>query len=222
MANAVSYGVIHVALDKAKICEKSLEIINESGLEALTMRLLAKALGVKAASLYNHIKDKDDLYDLVQEEVYKRKTHIPFHGDWKVHLRALLCENYEGLLHYPKLLPLFSTRPIFHEALLKQAEETMAGLVAAGFTPDESMEVYHNLHAFLMGFVSAEVGQPHYADENYQERNIQGVDLTAYPTLAKVKPLSTLASRHQVFLNGVEAFITGLEKQYHVKEKTNE
>lgn len=208
-----------MALDKEQICEKSLEIINESGLQSLTMRKLASALGVKAASLYNHIKSKDDLYDLVQNQIYFCKSHIPFQGAWQDHLRALACENYQGLLNYPKLLPLFSTRPIFNEAILKQAEETMRGLVDAGFTADESMEIFHNMHAFVIGFLLAEVGQPHYADATYQERNIQGVDLSAYPTLAKVRPLSTLPSREGVFINGLESFIKGLEKQYMIKEK---
>ena len=63
------------------------------------------------------------------------------------------------------------------------------------------------------------MGQPHYADESYQERNIQGIDLSQYPTLAKVKPLSTMSSRHQVFLNGLESFLNGLSKQYNIEEK---
>ena len=50
---------------KEQIIQKALEIMKERGFSGLTMRDLAKSLGMEAASLYNHIASKDDLLERV-------------------------------------------------------------------------------------------------------------------------------------------------------------
>lgn len=50
---------------KQQIIQRALEIMKERGFSGLTMRDLAKSLGMEAASLYNHIASKDDLLEKV-------------------------------------------------------------------------------------------------------------------------------------------------------------
>ena len=56
-------------ISKEAIVQAAIEILNREGIEKLSMRPLAAALGVKAAALYWHIKDKRELYSLIAEEV---------------------------------------------------------------------------------------------------------------------------------------------------------
>ncbi|TML53867.1 MAG: TetR family transcriptional regulator, partial [Actinobacteria bacterium] len=50
-------------LSRDRILQAALELVDESGLDALTMRKLGQALGFEAMSLYNHVANKDDVID---------------------------------------------------------------------------------------------------------------------------------------------------------------
>ncbi|PWU00987.1 MAG: hypothetical protein C5B52_07990 [Bacteroidetes bacterium] len=63
-----------MAVTKEAIIKASLDILNRDGISKLTMRALAKELNIKAASLYWHIKDKQDLYDLIAEHINQEIT----------------------------------------------------------------------------------------------------------------------------------------------------
>jgi AcrR family transcriptional regulator len=56
-----------MALTKTRIAEKSIEILNRDGIDGLTMRLLAKELKIKAASLYWHFANKQELFTEISE-----------------------------------------------------------------------------------------------------------------------------------------------------------
>jgi AcrR family transcriptional regulator len=56
-----------MAVSKETIVQASIEILNRDGISGLSMRNLANALGIKAASLYWHIKDKQELYGEIAE-----------------------------------------------------------------------------------------------------------------------------------------------------------
>jgi AcrR family transcriptional regulator len=58
-----------MGLSQETIVKAALELLNREGIENLTMRALAASLDTKAASLYRHIKDKKDLYDMIAENV---------------------------------------------------------------------------------------------------------------------------------------------------------
>ena len=61
-------------LTRERVLRAAIELADQQGLAALSMRNLAKAVGVEAMSLYNHVANKDDLYDgiidLVVAEIY--------------------------------------------------------------------------------------------------------------------------------------------------------
>ena len=56
-------------LNQAQIVRAALVLLDEIGLDALTMRRLAEHLGVKAASLYRHVHNKDELLALLGDEI---------------------------------------------------------------------------------------------------------------------------------------------------------
>ncbi|MDR1030491.1 MAG: TetR family transcriptional regulator [Treponema sp.] len=58
-----------IEISQKWIVEKAIDLLNEKGIAKLTMRSLAEALDIKAASLYWHIKNKQDLYDQIAEKM---------------------------------------------------------------------------------------------------------------------------------------------------------
>src|SRR5438128_250652 len=99
------------SLSKEKICIAALKVINAEGLEGLSMRRLASQLNVEAASLYNHVKNKSALLDLVQESVFKELADPKEKNSWQKYLWKFAQSMRQGLLKFPNVVPLFATRP---------------------------------------------------------------------------------------------------------------
>src|SRR5262245_23362885 len=76
-------------LDQRQVVKTALALLDEGGLDELTMRRLAERLGVKAASLYRHVRDKDELLVLLGDEI---SGEIPLPrgpGGWKEQLTEI-------------------------------------------------------------------------------------------------------------------------------------
>jgi AcrR family transcriptional regulator len=75
------------SLTRARITEVALALADARGVESMSMRALAGALGVEAMSLYNHIRNKDDLLDAVVDTVVGR-IDLPSTGsNWQNEMR---------------------------------------------------------------------------------------------------------------------------------------
>lgn len=59
-------------LDRTRVADTALKLLNEVGLDGLTLRAIAKELDVKAPALYWHFKDKQALLDEMATEMYRR------------------------------------------------------------------------------------------------------------------------------------------------------
>src|SRR5215471_13622158 len=73
-------------LDQGQVVRAALVLLDEVGLDELTMRRLAERLGVKAASLYRHVRNKDELLALLGDEI---SAEIPLprsSGTWREQL----------------------------------------------------------------------------------------------------------------------------------------
>jgi TetR/AcrR family tetracycline transcriptional repressor len=76
----------------------ALELLDESGLDGLTMRTLAERMGVRAASLYWHIRDKEQLLGLLAEAILAEVPEPPTDLPWRAQLEAFATE-YRRVLH---------------------------------------------------------------------------------------------------------------------------
>src|SRR5438094_10197530 len=70
-------------LTRDRLVGVALELVNEDGLEALAMRALADRLDVKAASLYWHVRDRDELLELLAESLLERVRRPRATGGWR-------------------------------------------------------------------------------------------------------------------------------------------
>ena len=137
-------------LTKQAICTAAIQLIESNGLEGLSMRKLASKLNVEAASLYNHIVNKSELFDHIQEHLYSQIPVNLSDKNWKDHLMELAQNTRLGLLQIPQVALLFATRPTITTSSLIQAESTLNILIKAGFKPSEVLSIYRNLHVFLL------------------------------------------------------------------------
>ncbi len=101
-------------LTRDRVAEAALSFIDEHGLDGLSMRKLGATLGVEAMSLYNHVKNKDDLLIAVTDRLYSGilASYGEPGGDWRAKARAM-CRAYVQVADsHPNAISLLVDRPV--------------------------------------------------------------------------------------------------------------
>src|SRR4051794_32728900 len=109
-SRASSKKPFHRGLSRDAVLTAALRVIDAEGREALTMRRLGSELDVEAASLYTHVRSKDDVIDSVLDRVLSTVPLPPLDQPW----RDALIEGFSGyraaLVAHPAVVPLVTER----------------------------------------------------------------------------------------------------------------
>lgn len=94
-------AVNRTPLSRARILDASRRLLTEEGLEALTMRRVARELDVWPMGLYRHVADKEALVEALIEDAAAAVPVPPDRGDWRERLVALLHGLHDVLRAQP-------------------------------------------------------------------------------------------------------------------------
>lgn len=134
-------------LSRDEIFERALAIVDEEGLEALTMRRLARDVGVEAASLYHHVPNKEALLDGVLVRMRaEMRIPDPLPADWMDLMQEIFVEYRRVLTAHPNLMPLAGRR------VESDPDSGLVFLVQQGFSLDDAVELWQSMIAFTVGF----------------------------------------------------------------------
>jgi AcrR family transcriptional regulator len=149
----------HRGLDRGAVLDAALAILDVDGRGALTMRRLARELDVQAASLYTHVRSKEDLIDGVLDRVLDRVPLPPPGADW----RASLCEGFRDYRHtlveHPGVITLITERSRTSSSQVRLVERSIELLESAGLTTREAVQTHVTLIAYTLGFLAQETGR---------------------------------------------------------------
>ena len=149
-----------MALDRQVILQQAFAVLNDSGLEGLTLRRLAGRLNVKAPAIYWHFKDKQDLLDEMATEVLRESMRenekLAALFEWQQWATAV----YEGLrrtlLRYREGAKMFSGTYLTDDELFAPMEANLCRLTTAGFTLRQAVVGLGALYSYTIGFVIEE------------------------------------------------------------------
>ncbi|MGH2444599.1 MAG: TetR/AcrR family transcriptional regulator C-terminal domain-containing protein [Candidatus Limnocylindria bacterium] len=145
-------------MSRERVLRAAIELADEAGIEALTMRRLAQQLGVEAMTLYYHVANKNDILagivDLVVEEIALPTAG----GDWKAELRASSISAHDVLVRHPWSASLVLSGPGLSQARMRQMDAILGTLRSGGFSADMTDHAYHALDSHIMGFTLWQVG----------------------------------------------------------------
>lgn len=209
MATAATRGN---RLSRGRISEAALNLVDREGLDALTMRRLARELEVAPMTLYGYVRDKDDLLDTVVEAAAERHWQEPRPGPWQERLKQIARELHRGLLDHPALIQLRLRAPIVSPSAMRGTEVAMQALVEAGFELDEAARAFRVV--FLYVFGSAAFNLPEVPDRLAREVRAVAVSLPPeeYPTVSRAgeEMAATLGGEEQFEL-GLATVVAGIE-----------
>ncbi|WP_446047378.1 TetR/AcrR family transcriptional regulator [Streptomyces olivaceus] len=148
-------------LDRRRVADTALKLLNEVGLDGLTLRAIARELDVKAPALYWHFKDKQALLDEMATEMYRRMvaaTPLDPADTWRERLIKANRGLRASLLGYRDGAKVFSGSRFTGAVHAQQTEETLRLLLASGLTLAQAVRAATTTNLFTLGFVTEEQG----------------------------------------------------------------
>lgn len=207
-------------LDRTRVAQTALGLLNDTGLDGLTLRRIAKELDVKAPALYWHFKDKQELLDEMATVIYRRMV-AGFRPDpddsWQERLRAGNLGLRAALLAYRDGARVFSGSRFTGTGHAPHMEESLRHLTTAGLTLTQAVRAHFTAYVYTVGFVAEEQGVQPLPGERREGYDIdeRALRVAEFPlTAAAGAEMFTEYDAH--FREGLEVVIAGVGARYGI------
>jgi AcrR family transcriptional regulator len=128
-------------------------ILDAGGLDAISMRRLAAAVGLTPMALYRHVPGKGALLDALVESILTRvRDAAPGDADWSEQARRLVRRLRQQLVRHPWLVTLLLRGPVLNRGVFAATDVGFQSLLAAGFDGATAVGIVRLLIAYTVGF----------------------------------------------------------------------
>jgi AcrR family transcriptional regulator len=209
-------------LTRALILRTALEIIDQDGVEGLSMRRLGRTLGRDPMALYRYAASKPALLDGVAELILNELTLDTQDDDWTAQLRKVARDFRRLALAHPKVVPLLVTRPLSTPlalrppGTLRPLEGTLQLLTHAGFTAVDALHAYRAFFGFLNGHVLNELQElidNHEETDDLLRLGLHRLPLREFPLLRSLAPVLADYDGATEMERGLDILLSGLSRQ---------
>jgi TetR/AcrR family transcriptional regulator, tetracycline repressor protein len=143
-------------LTKAAIVQAALDLLDEAGMDGLTVRALASRLGVQAPALYWHVRNKQALLDEMATRIWRQvgdvMSGLPAGLPWREVMATYAATVRRELLGHRDGAKAFSGTTLTDPDVVRRQEVTFGSLVRQGFTLPDAVRGLLLLHNFTIGF----------------------------------------------------------------------
>ncbi|SEK60085.1 TetR/AcrR family transcriptional regulator [Streptacidiphilus jiangxiensis] len=142
---------------RAEITAAAVDLADREGLDAVSMRRVAAALGTGAASLYRYVATRDDLLDLMTDSTAAEYDFTARSGDWLPDLLDVAAQARDIMRRHPWLPALVVTRPTLGPHGVDLLEHVLDVLADHPAPPSRKLEAFALLNAATAQFVQHEL-----------------------------------------------------------------
>jgi AcrR family transcriptional regulator len=206
------------SLSLDQIAQQALRIADDGGLESLTMKRLASALGVGEMTLYGYVRTKDEIFDALTDLALSELA-LPARGEWDTQLRELFNNLHDLLVRHPSVAHLDSVRPTTGPAALRIANRTLGLLGDARVDDATAFAAHRALMNYTIGTVLFHVSRGTPAGEAaLRERQVaMQIAVRDYPHIARhldrYQAEATPAALQREFEFGLDHLIDSIRPQ---------
>lgn len=136
-----------------RILDAAETVAGEVGMTGVSMRNVARALGVEAMSLYHHIENKERLLDAMADRLSARIATPDGNAEWRDGLRSYARSQFDVLSANPWGLTLLESRRQPGPSVMQAHESVLACLSANGFTLAAAASAFSIVDSYVRGFV---------------------------------------------------------------------
>ncbi|TMG64211.1 MAG: TetR/AcrR family transcriptional regulator [Chloroflexi bacterium] len=149
-----------IALNRERVLEAGVALADREGIEALSMRRLGQEVGVEAMSLYNHVRNKDELLNGMVDIVFS-EIDLPAAGeDWPTAMRRRAISARHALKRHPWAIGLMESRAQPGPATLRHHDSVLRNLRLGGMSIEMAAHAYSLLDSYIYGFTLNEQSLP--------------------------------------------------------------
>jgi AcrR family transcriptional regulator len=131
------------------------------GIEAVSMRALAVELGVGAASLYRYVARKDELIDLMVDEVIAAAVLDELPDDWRDALTAIARALRAVCLAHPWMVTAAGQQALIGPNVMRHAEQSLQATAALGIDQTKRLAIWRAVDTYTMGHAHISPGRDH-------------------------------------------------------------
>jgi AcrR family transcriptional regulator len=168
-----------IPLSRDRVLRAAAAFADQNGIETLSMRKLAQAVGVEAMSLYNHVASKEDLLDGMIDLVFSEIELPPAAAGWQQAMRQRAISVRAALTRHRWATGLMESRTSPGPATLRHHDAVLGCLRQAGFSLGLTAHAYSALDSYIYGFALQERGLPF--DTPQQTAALAQVMLARFP-----------------------------------------
>jgi AcrR family transcriptional regulator len=214
----VLHRLPRASLTREAIVAAAAEVLDEEGIDALTMRSVARRLDAGAMSLYRHIGGREELLDLVIARMVADVPERPLTGDWRVDLAAVARDVRAVLLRRPNLTVLLTSRSGPGAGSLVVLDRSLGILRAGGFSTADAVRANHVLGNFVAGAALWEAvgfggatGEERAQQARAAADAVTQIPTDAYPNVAWAADALFAGTADDRFEFGLRALLDGFE-----------
>lgn len=207
------------AVTRESVLTAALMIVDRDGVDALSMRRLAEAVGRDPMVIYRHLPNKAAVLDGVAEMVFEQLMVDADDPDWAAQLRVVARSFRALALAHPNVVPLLVTRPLSTPlgmrpiAVVRPLENILRLLTGAGFSGADALHIYRALFGFLYGHVLNElqevIERPEESDEVLR-LGLHRLPITEFPLVRELAPALAAYDGAAELERGLDILLTGL------------
>ncbi|WP_231982112.1 TetR/AcrR family transcriptional regulator [Mycobacterium sp. E2327] len=198
----------------------ALQIVDEEGVEALSMRTLAQRLESGTATLYRHFASRGEVVSYVVDRVFGEidcSTEDLATMGWQQACESFARATFEVLRSHPNVAPLLVDQLPLGPNALAQREALLAVLLDNGFTPRHAARSYATVARYVLGFAIQLSGRG--LDDRHASTLFRALDPQLFPATRAVADYLPVPIDEE-FAVGLELIISGLAKYAAVQGDT--
>lgn len=222
--NAVKLSSVNakprVPLDRKRVADAALDLLDRVGLDGLTLSAIGRELGVKAPALYWHFKDKQELLDEMATQMYRRMvagTSLDPADSWRERLLKANHGLRDALRRHRDGARVFSGSRFTGNEHVAAMEDTLRLFTAAGFTLSQAVRATSTSYLYTLGFVIEEQGVQPMPDERREGFDVaeRARTMADFP-LAAAAGAEIFADYDRHFAEGLELVLDGIAARYGI------
>lgn len=193
-----------------EIASAALQIVDDSGLGALSMRSLANALGTGPMTMYNYVTGKEGLEELVVAAVVGEITVPPPGRDWRHDVHAVATEMWRGVRAHPAAIPLVLTRRMSSATGFAIVDALIVALGRVELTDRDRLAAFHAVFALVIGSAQAELAGPLTGDASEAAAKIGAVAGSEFPHVQRLSKVAMATTVEDDFDRGLRMLLAGI------------
>jgi AcrR family transcriptional regulator len=193
-------------ITRAVVVDAALRIVDRDGLDGVSMRRIAAAIGATPMALYRHVPSKAALLDALVAGVLGQ-LEFPTGGDVPLaeRLRATVRSLRRLLTAHPWLVSLILRGPVLGEGVYRASETALRELRETGLPAETVAAIFRLLHSYTVGYVGMEIARRSVDPARYED-----FEARRYPTRAAVAAHLGKFGEAQ-FEAGLDVIVGGIE-----------